>query len=76
MKYDGSHKLKQISVGGGGIGLNPCTRMAEIVPSANVEGLRVLPGTCPMCTTSSRSSASIYRIGKGCYWPKAGLRLI
>jgi len=48
MKYDGSHKFGQISVGGRGIGLIPCSRMAEIGQLADLEELRLLPATSPL----------------------------
>jgi len=48
LKYDGSHKLKQISVDGGGIGLNSCTQMAEIGQLADLGELRLMPATSPL----------------------------
>ena len=50
MKHDGSHKMRQMSVGGGSIGLNPCARMAEIGQLADLEELRLLPDTFPLIT--------------------------
>jgi len=50
VKYDGSHKLEQISFGGGGIGLNPWTRMAEIGQLADLQELRLLTAISPLIT--------------------------